>query len=369
MSNVRERRRIAKQSVRRAGDRLVLAGELTRTRVPAIARELRRVPFAPLRVVDLSRVTRVDSAGIGMLEGLRDGLFGKRLELRDATPHIAEMLELFAGSSVEPTPVERTRITVRDLFETLRYVTGILIDAFLLSGEIFYWSVRNVVRPSGHRKGEVTEQIIVAGLNAVPIVTTLSFIIGVILALQAAVQLERFGGGPFLADLMGLAMVREMGPLLTAIIITGRSGSAIASEIGTMRVTDELDALRAMGIRPIEYVIAPKMIAFTIVTPLLSVLSAAVGMLGGVLVSTTFVGQPMQSFVTRAVAVLGVPDAAFLMLKGLLFGWAIMMTSCYFGFQVTGGAVEVGRATTQAVVSSIFAIVVLNVIFSLWYVL
>ncbi len=369
MSDDRDGRLIARQSVCADGDRLVLAGELTRTRVPAISRELRRVPLASLRVVDLSRVTRLDSAGIGMLEGLRDGLFGKPLELRDPTPHVAEMLELFAGEPVEPAPEERTRVTVRDILETIRYVAGILMDAFILSGEIFYWSVRNVVFPSGHRKGEVTEQIIVTGLNAVPIVATLSFIIGVILALQAAVQLERFGGGPFLADLMGLAMVREMGPLLTAIIITGRSGSAIASEIGTMRVTDELDALRAMGIRPVEYVIAPKMIAFTIVTPLLSILSAAVGLLGGVLVSTTFVGQPAQSFIDRALGILGVPDAAFLMLKGLLFGWAIMMTSCYCGYQVTGGAVEVGRATTQAVVSSIFAIVLLNVIFSLWYVL
>ncbi len=356
-------------NVRVEGDRLLLRGELVRGRVPIFSKKIFKVDVAHLSVVDLSGVTRIDSAGLGLLEALRDGAFGAPLELEGANEHVQGMLDVFAGERITTTSPVRYRFGFLDMFHVFVYIGRIFVDVLSLSGEIFYWSVINVFRPSGHKKGEVVEQINTIGLNALPIVATLSFIIGLILALQGSVQLERFGGGPFLADLMGLAMVREMGPLLMAIIITGRTGSAIASELGTMKVTDEIDALRAMGIRPIEYVIAPKFIAFTIVSPLLSAFSAAVGLLGGLFVSVTFAGQPAQFFINRAFTILSVEDGFFLILKGLLFGWAIIMVSCYCGLEVEGGAIEVGRATTQAVVASIFTTVVLNVIFSIWYLL
>lgn len=355
--------------IRFDGDRLYLSGALVRTEIPANARLLKKRVSARIRIVDLSAVTRIDSAGIGLIEGLQEGLFGPKLQLEGADGEVAERIETFAGAPLERSQAQPERFHIRDLFITFAYIARIFGEALALSGEIFFWSVVNIFRPQGHRKGEVVEQINTIGLNAVPIVATLSFIIGVILALQGAVQLERFGGGPFLADLMALAMIREMGPLLTAIIVTGRSGSAIASEIGTMQVTDEIDALRSMGIRPIEYVVAPKFLAFTVCVPLLSVLSAAVGVLGGLLVSVTFAGQPAAAFIGRAMAIVGTQDGVFLLLKGLLFGWAINVISCFCGFRVLGGAIEVGRATTQAVVASIFAIVMLNVVFSLWYLL
>ncbi len=357
------------EKVRVEGSRLLLKGELVRGQVPLFSKRLSKVDVSRLAVVDLTGVTRIDSSGLGLLEALRDGVFGSPLELKGANEHVQGMLDVFAGEKLAPAPFVHYRFRIFDLFHALAYLGRIFADALSLSGEIFFWSVVNVFRPAGHRKGEVVEQINTIGLNALPIAATLSFIIGLILALQGAVQLERFGGGPFLADLMGLAMVREMGPLLMAIIITGRTGSAIASELGTMKVTDEIDALRAMGIRPVEYVVAPKFIAFTIVSPLLSAFSAAVGLLGGLLVSVTFAGQPAAFFMNRAITILSVEDGFFLILKGVLFGWAIIMVSCYCGFRVQGGAIEVGRATTQAVVASIFTTVVLNVVFSIWYLL
>ncbi|MFP4644179.1 MAG: ABC transporter permease [Spirochaetales bacterium] len=353
--------------VRIEGTRLFLTGELVRGHVPEFSKKISRVDVSRLSVVDLSGVSRIDSSGLGLLEALRDGVFGAPLELQGANEHVQGMLEVFAGEEIPSPTSVRYRFRLLDVFHVFVYIGRIFADVISLSGEIFYWSVINVFRPAGHKKGEVVEQINTIGLNALPITATLSFIIGLILALQGAVQLERFGGGPFLANLMGLAMVREMGPLLMAIILTGRTGSAIASELGTMKVTDEIDALRAMGIRPIEYVVAPKFIAFTIVAPLLAVFSAAVGILGGLLVSVTFAGQPATFFLNRVIAILRPEDGFFLLLKGLLFGWAIVMVSCYCGFEVQGGAIEVGRATTQAVVASIFTTVVLNVVFSIWY--
>ncbi|MFW6388214.1 MAG: ABC transporter permease, partial [bacterium] len=224
------------------GTRLVITGALVRTTVPRVSRRLRTLPVSKLTEVDLAAVSRVDSSGLGLLEGLRDGLFGASLELRDAPASVAEMIDTFAGEPLVASVPQRSPFRMREVRQMIAYVAVEFWEVITLAGEIFYWSVVSMFKPAGYREGAVAEQVNTIGVNAIPIVATLSFVIGVILALQSAVQLERFGGGAFLADLMGLAMVREMGPLLTAIIITGRSGSAIASELGTMKVTDEIDA-------------------------------------------------------------------------------------------------------------------------------
>ncbi|MFP4510397.1 MAG: MlaE family ABC transporter permease [Spirochaetaceae bacterium] len=353
-------------------DVLYLEGQLTRATVPGIAHRLgtlRKRRLLALKSVDLSGVSSVDSSGLGLIETLRDGGYRKPLPVIRASTAVEDVIETFADQPLQ-MPEEPSRGFFSDgFFAAIYSVYHMATEGLLTAGEVFYAAAVSLFIPSRHRKGAVSEQIVQIGARGVPIVGLLSFIIGFILALQGAVQLEQFGGTPFIADLMALAMFRELAPLLTAIIVTGRTGSAIASEIGTMKVTNEIDALRAMGIRPYEYVVGPKFIAMTVVVPMLAFLSAVVGVLSGLVVSVFVVGQPARTYIDRSLNILTVSDGLLLLTKALLFGWTIAAIAVYSGTQVEGGAVEVGKATTQAVVATTFAVVIINVIFSLVYVI
>ncbi|TVQ27221.1 MAG: transporter [Spirochaetaceae bacterium] len=352
---------------------LYLEGKLTLNTVPAIARRLgkiRRRQLLALKSVDLSGVGRVDSCGLGLIETLRDGGYRKPLPVVNASSAVEDVINTFADKPLEVMPTEPPRGFFSDgIGAGLYAIFHMLTEGLLVAGEVFAASAVSLFIPSRHRKGAISEQIVQIGARGVPIVGLLSFIIGFILALQGAVQLEQFGGTPFIADLMALAMFRELAPLLTAIIVTGRTGSAMASEIGTMQVTNEIDALRAMGIRPYEYVVGPKFIAMTVVMPMLAFLSAVIGIFSGLVVSVFVAGQPARTYIDRSLNILSAGDGLLLLTKSLLFGWAIAAIAVYSGTNVEGGAVEVGKATTNAVVTTTFVVVILNVVFSLVYVL
>lgn len=354
------------------GKILYLEGELTRSTVPLIARklgQLRKRTLLSLQSVDLSAVSRVDSSGLGLIETLRDGGYRKPLPIVHASSAVEDVIATFADSPLEMPDEPRRGFFSDGIVAAIYAVYHIMTEGLLTAGEVFFASANALFVPARHRKGAISEQIVQIGARGVPIVGLLSFIIGFILALQAAVQLEQFGGTPFIADLMALAMFRELAPLLTAIIVTGRTGSAMASEIGTMKVTNEIDALRAMGIRPYEYVVGPKFIAMTVVVPMLAFLSAGIGIFSGLIVSVFVAGQPARTYIDRSLNILSAGDGLLLLTKSLLFGWTIAAIAVYSGIHVEGGAVEVGKATTNAVVATTFVVVILNVVFSLVYVI
>lgn len=195
----------------------------------------------------------------------------------------------------------------------------------------------------------------------------LSLIIGFILALQSGVQLKNFGASVFIADLLAITMVREMAPLITAIIVAGRSGSAIASEIATMQVTEEIDALKMMALNPIAYVVVPKFHAITIVMPILVMCSIVVSMLGGAFIAIGMLEIAPETFFSRAIDIIAIKDIFVTFGKSIWFAWVIVIIGSYYGFQVKGGAEGVGKATTAAVVSSIFAVILFDAVFSLLY--
>lgn len=213
----------------------------------------------------------------------------------------------------------------------------------------------------------MTQQAFLLGSQALPIVALLSFIIGFILSLQSGVQLKNFGAGIFLADLLSITMVREMGPLITSIIVAGRSGSAIASEIATMQVTEELDALRMMALHPIKFIVVPKFHAITIVMPILVMFSILVSQIGGAIIAVGILDSPMETFITRSINILALKDIIISFSKSIWFAWVIVIVGSFYGFEVKGGAEGVGKATTSAVVTSIFAVIVFDAIFSLLY--
>ncbi len=220
------------------------------------------------------------------------------------------------------------------------------------------------VRPRRLRWRAVLHNIESAGFRALPITGLLSFLMGIVIAYQGATQLERYGANIFVADLVGLAMLRELSPLLTAIIVAGRSGSAYAAQIGTMKVTEEVDALRTVGIPPFDLLVLPKLIALAIALPLLVVYADALAVVGGMIMAKTSLSVGFGDFLDRFEHAIDLSDYLVGIGKAPVFAAIIAVVGCYQGFQVSGDAESVGQKTTVSVVQSIFLVIVADAAFS-----
>lgn len=203
-----------------------------------------------------------------------------------------------------------------------------------------------------------------SGWDALPIVGTLSFLMGVVVAYQGADQLRRYGAHIFVADLVGLSMLREFAPLMTAIIIAGRSGSAYAAQIGTMSVTQEIDAMRTIGIAPLDMLVLPKFLALLIALPLLTVFADLLGVLGGMFMARSQLGVGFPEFLARFAKAVSVTSYLVGLGKAPVFAAIIVLVGCFQGFRTRGGADSVGQHTTRAVVQSIFLVILADGLFS-----
>ncbi len=224
--------------------------------------------------------------------------------------------------------------------------------------------------PKGFRWPVTFRQMVRIGVESLPIVFLIAGSVGMIVALQAATQLRRVGATIYVADLVGISLTRELGPLMTAIIIAGRSGSAIAAELGTMKVSEEVDALTAMGFDPVEFLALPRIVAMGIMLPCLTILADVVGMFGGVVVAWVSLGIPVGNYIEQTLRALLLKDIFSGLIKSWVFAGIIAGVGCYQGFRVEGGAEGVGRRTTASVVVSIFLIIAADLVFTLiFYVL
>ncbi|MDD2331922.1 MAG: MlaE family lipid ABC transporter permease subunit [Candidatus Cloacimonetes bacterium] len=361
------------------GDALILSGELIFSTVPAFGEQTSKILKKEKPVMlDISGVQRIDSSGVAYLEELQLALQSRKApKAKEPKPGIF----LLKGINDNTRPVLETFSSLKlpdiPMAEHISFFEGIgsgLVNGFKAFGEslviaadVFFWSFYGLGNRSGQRKGSFVQQGVALGVQALPIVALLSFIIGFILSLQSAVQLRNFGANIFIADLLAVTMVREMGPMLTAIIVAGRSGSAIASEIATMQVTEEIDALKMMAINPVRYVVVPKFHAISVVMPILVAFSILVGELGGLLIAIGYLDLSLESFVNRTIEILTLKDLVVSMAKSIWFAWVIVVIGSYYGFQVKGGAEGVGKATTASVVASIFAVILFDALFSLLY--
>ena len=230
--------------------------------------------------------------------------------------------------------------------------------------EILYQSSLGLLKRRDFRKGVFEQQMFFMGYTALGIVALLSFLIGMVLALQAALQLQRFGAGIYIAPMMTISMIKELGPLLTAIILTGRNGSAITAEIATMVVGEEIDALRTMDINPVQYIVTPKVVALSITMPVLSLFATTVGIIAGYLVAVLYFGIAPKLMFTEMMKHVYLHDVIANIVKSVVFSWIIVWIGAYHGFKVQGGAEAVGQETTKSVVNGIFVVILADAIFS-----
>jgi len=205
------------------------------------------------------------------------------------------------------------------------------------------------------------------GVRALPILSLITFFIGLILALQAAYELRRFGAINLVATAVAVSMTRELGPLITAIVVIGRSGSAFAAEIGTMKVTEEIDALETMAISPIHFLVTPKFLAMIIMLPCLTIWANAMGIVGGSLFGVAQADFTWKRYLEASIDALFMRDITTGLIKSVMFGITITAVGCLEGLSTGAGAEEVGRSTTRAVVMSIFMVVVVDLIFTMMF--
>ena len=240
--------------------------------------------------------------------------------------------------------------------------------AFLaMLGELVWRGAPQLLRPQRIRWREVVAEIEAAGLRAMGIVALLSFLIGMVMAYQGGATLATYGANILIVNLVAIITLREMGPLLCAILVAGRTGSSYAAQLGTMRITEEIDALRALALSPFDLLVLPKVIALVIAMPLLSLLADAMGLLGGALVASVGFGVPWHAYLSRVPQVVSAQTLLLGLLKAPVFAVVIALVGCLQGLRVHGSTAAVGRATTASVVQAIFLVIVLDAGFSVLY--
>jgi len=323
---------------------------------------------APAVDVDLADVARLDGGSAAMFAALlqRVRTTGAEVRVQNASRDTQRMLQLYdcAGdvSCERATPRHPGLIVEAGNFAHAAVMATRAILEFL--GDLSVGLVQAVRRPRSVHFGQFPSLLERAGADGVPIVLLINGLVGAILGLQGAIQLHRFGGDQFLANLVGLSIVRELGPLMTAILVTGRSGAAYAAELGTMTVNEEIDALRTLGQDPQRFLVFPRVLALVLVVPLLTVLGNLVGALGGLAIAVSYLGQPTIVYLQSLQSAVHLGDVGTGLLKSVGFALAIGLISCQRGLATRGGADGVGRATTSAVVVVLFTLVVLDALFT-----
>ncbi len=318
--------------------------------------------------IDMHDVSALDTAGAWLLHRTAFQLTqtGLSVFIKGLSPKAQTLYEYVSRrggvpgqlpKAVRPGPIERIG---RSGIEELNKNIGLL--AFI--GETAATAAPLLLSPLRVRWQMVLRELGEAGYKALPIVGMLAFLLGVVIAYQGGDQLRLYGANIFIADLVGLSMLRELAPLIAAIIVAGRTGSAYTAQIGTMKVTDEIDALRTMAITPIEWLVIPKLIALVIALPLLTVYADIMGIFGGMVMANVMLGLSMPTFLDRLVEAVSLQSYLTGLGKAPVFAIIIAMVGCFQGFQVAGSAESVGRQTTISVVQSIFWVIVIDALFS-----
>jgi phospholipid/cholesterol/gamma-HCH transport system permease protein len=353
---------------------LTLTGDWVTGSVKRVDNALRALSIPQRRIVfNLEQVDGFDTAGAWLVHRTQRRLAGdsRRVEVMGLAPDRAKLLEVVAANDrpMHPAPPHMPAfLAVLDRIGRGVIALGhAIVDLFGFFGLTLSALWRLILKPQRFRWNSFTHVLEAACLNAVPIVALMSFLVGAVIAYQGAAQLRNFGADVLTVDLVSVSVLREIGILLTAIMVAGRSGSAYAAEIGAMKVHEEIDAMRTLALDPIEILVLPRIVGLVIALPLLNFIGDIAGLAGGLLVSWTELGIAPDLFVTRLRDVVSINHFWVGMIKAPVFGYLVAMIGCYEGFRVEGSAESVGQRTTQSVVEAIFVVIVVDAVFSLFF--
>jgi phospholipid/cholesterol/gamma-HCH transport system permease protein len=346
---------------------LRFSGSLTLLRVRKLSEQLEEIDAEHL-TVDLSDVEKMDTVGAWLVHKLeRDRgakIVGATEDQKLLIDHVARAdMPVKVKRDYESTPSrilaevgEATQTAGRTLIGLLGFFGALMI------------TVGNIVRhPRRFRFNAVTQQFEQVGVRALAIIGLMSFLVGIVIAQQGAVQLRQFGAEIYTINLIGRSALKELGVLMTAIMVAGRSGSAFAAQIGSMKLSEEVDAMRTIGVSPMEALVFPRVLATVLMMPLLGFYAAILAIIGGGIFCWVSLEIPPITFVQRIQEVVPMTDLWQTMVKAPVFGMIIAMAGCYQGLQVQGNAEEVGMRTTSAVVQGIFLVIVLDAFFAVFF--
>jgi phospholipid/cholesterol/gamma-HCH transport system permease protein len=347
--------------------RLVLSGHLTLAGIAPIERDLGRIS-ADISAIDLAGVDEMDTVGAWVVCRLARE---HACTITGARPSAERLLDavrgIGPGSDIGPPRVpvwERVPAGVgAQIFAAQAGLYGVV--GFF--GQILIGIASLLRHPVRFPVKALVHQMELVGVTALPIIGLMSFLIGIVIAQQGSVQLEQFGAESLTVNLVGRITLRELGVLMTAIMVAGRSGSAFAAQLGTMKLTEEIDAMRTIGISPIEVLVIPRILAATFMMILLGFYASVMAIIGGAVVGDLTLNIPFWTFLSRIQEVVPEHDLWVGLIKAPVFGLIVALAGCYHGLQVRGNSEEVGRRTTMAVVSAIFAVIVLDAFFAVFF--
>jgi len=320
---------------------------------------------------DVSDTGRVDSAGMLLFIRTSDALKANQcsMEVVGATSEhekIYQLLLRYASGHREGKPAFFSRLLMPFNRIGRRFVAFLadLRDFLAFSGENFINLLLAIVNPRTIRFGAIVKNIEEAGVRAMPIVALTSFLIGVVIAYQGAVQLEKFGANIFIVDMIALSVTRELSPLITAIVVAGRTGSSYTAQLGVMKITEEIDAMRTMGFDPHRFLVLPRIFALIIALPLMIFFADIIGIAAGMFISHVHLNLSYPEFIHRLQKVLAAKHVWVGISKGPVFAWLIATVGCFRGFQVSKNTESIGRYTTISVVNAIFLVIACDAFFS-----
>ncbi len=355
------------------GARVTLSGDLRIGGIAGITSALDAVTGPGPIVVDGAGIADFDTAGAWAIAALRQRLAAESVDvvvegLPPARAALLDTVEKSLPKDDKPAPAQSAIVLWLGQFgESVAGGWEETIEIVSLFGSVLARLAGNLIHPSRMRITSLVFHMQEAGLNALPIAALMSFLIGIVLAYMGAVQLRQFGAEIFVVDLIAISVLRELGILLTAIIVAGRSSSAFTASIGSMKMREEIDAMRTLGLDPIQILVLPRVLALLITLPLLGVVAALAGLLGGATMAWAELGVSPEMFAVRLSDQIGVWNFLVGLIKAPFFALVIGLIGCHHGLKVEGNAESLGRLTSASVVLSIFLVIVLDAIFAIFF--
>jgi len=318
--------------------------------------------------IDLSQVEHIDTVGAWIVRRTADRLDAQVVGAGEDAGRLLEVIGRVDEPAEKPQPPQHPVFRILDQVGFAVSATGhTLVGLVGFLGAVLVSAFALIRHPSRFRINAVVQRFEVVGVSALAIIGLMSFLIGIVIAQQGSVQLEQFGMEVLTINLVGRLTFRELGVLMTAIMVAGRSGSAFAAQLGTMKLNEEVDAMRTIGVSPMEALVMPRIIAAVVMMPLLGFYASILSIIGGGFLCAIALDIPPVTFVQRLREVVPLTDIWIGLIKAPVFGLIIGMAGCYQGLQVEGNAEEVGLRTTAAVVQAIFLVIVIDSVFAVFF--